>query len=146
MISSEITVGNKLVIDTGFVTVTPGEQVQIKLTPENFQNSGDENEDKDASLIFIFDFINVDGKDIGVEVQPIDDSTVKYEIINHQNRGLRMGGVSPRMGPIGPMEVAVMGGKKVILNYQVSSRGGGEGDDQVIDFFYSFYLGGEVDE
>ncbi|MFB1062567.1 DUF6864 domain-containing function [Natrinema sp. H-ect4] len=146
MISTEITVGDKTVIDSGFVTAFQDEQVKIKLSPEDLQTFHDEEGIDDESLTFVFEFIESKEKEVGIEVEPIDDNAVRYEIINHHNGGMRMGGVSPRMGPTEPVEVGEMVGRRLILNYQVSTREAGEGDTQAIDFFYSFYLGGEVSE
>lgn len=136
MISTEVTVGDRELIDSGIVTPKEGEEVEIKLVPDH---------DDRASLTFQFRFSeNEEYDQPGVETNLINDNAIEYHLVNHYDTDENASNPTPRKGLVHPVEVGEMANKKLYMNYQVSRR---EADDGAgVDFYYSFYLGGEVDE
>jgi len=145
MVSTEITVGDREIIDSGVVTAFNDEKINIKLSPDS--QTGSNNEESDSGdLEFIFTLTEDSDEDPSIKVNPINDNVAEYELVNMRNTEMERGGVTPRKGLIKPIEVGDMGGRKILMNFQVSGRSSQEVDLRAIDFYYSIYLGGEVDE
>jgi len=150
MWETQIEAGDKIVVDSGFVTSFGDELVRVtmqKFVPGQEKLLND--------LTFIFEFRD-NGNEPESEMVEVSNSELKFILYNHRSGGVRMGGTSPRIGPIEPLEVGEtepldteqiepldseeFRRYKILLNYQVSSRGGQESPTKATDLYYTIYL------
>lgn len=140
MWNTQIRVGSRDVVDSGFITSYGDDLVEIGIQNANALSMASAN-----NLTFIFEFRD-NGSEPNMEMVEISDVKLKLVLYNHRSGGVRMGGTTPRIGPTEPLEVGELNDRKLFLNYQVSSRGGQDEGDKATDLYYTLYLGEVVDE
>ena len=141
MVSSEVKIDDKKVVDSGYVNAYQNEKIKIALTPDYEQLSLSDYEGGGDGLVFIFEFMETESDEADIELEPINETTAKYNIVNHIG-GLSVGGVTPRKGPVERLDVGTLEGKRLELAYQVSGRNTESDEESIVDFFYTFYISG----
>lgn len=139
MWDSTVQVGNKEVVDSGYVTAFGDDIIEISL-----EHSLAHNNSGDDPLTFLFEFRD-NGQEPEIESTVLNDKRIKYIIYNHRS-GATVGGYTPPIGPVDPLDVGTLSYRRLYLNFRVSSRGTEGLSSQANDFYYTFYLGEEVNE
>jgi hypothetical protein len=70
---------------------------------------------------------------------------VEFNFLNHR-RGATIGGTTPTIGAEEPLDLGILGNRKLAFGYNVNARVSTEGKPLVTHFFYNFYLKKEQEE
>lgn len=140
MWNTNIQVGDLEVVDSGFVTAFSDDIIEITI-----QNGLPQSGIMVDNLVFIFEFRDV-GQEPNIETVDIDNNTLKLILHNHRDSGPRIGGMSPQLGTVEPLEVGSLNYRELFLNYSVSSRKQEETQKLTTDFRYTFYVGEQINQ
>lgn len=139
MWQTEIQINNRDVIDNGVVITYGNDPIQLTLKPD-IKNS----EAADLALSFVIRFDD-NGEEPDLESRFLGENEVEFTLLNHR-RGATIGGTTPIIGSIEPLNLGILGNRELTFGYNVNSRISNEGEPLVTHFFYNLYLKNENQE